>query len=333
MRLAPSPEQEGFAAVLHDLLTAADLPAAAARWSDGDHAAGRAVWARLAEAGVTGLAVPSRWGGLDAGPADLVIACEELGHHALPGPVAESVAAVPALLAALGQDGPCEEWLPGLAAGRVVATLAAPPWLPYAVDAHAAGLVLLAEATAVRHGRIGAAHPSMDRSRRLFEISAGAPIAEGPAAATAVTRALNLGALACAAQLLGAGRAMLEAAVGYATRRTQFGRPIGQFQAVQHRLADVAVALEFARPLLYAAAAALAGGDTHADADRDVSAAKVACADAAHRAARAALQVHGALGYTQEHGLGRWLTRIRVLALAWGTPAQHRARVIAELTR
>ncbi|OJF12697.1 acyl-CoA dehydrogenase, partial [Couchioplanes caeruleus] len=298
--------------------------------AQGDAAPGRAVWSRLADAGVAGLAVPERWGGTDAGAADLVIAAEELGHHAVPGPVAETLAAVPALLLALGDDRLCDKWLPELAAGRVVAALAAPPWLPYATDAHAADLVLLAGDDAVRLARTGAAHASMDYTRRLFEVSPGGVLATGPDAAAAVARALDLGVLAAAAQLLGAGCALLEAAVAHARTRVQFGRPIGRFQAVQHKLAEVAVALEFARPLLHAAAVTVGSADTAA---RDVSAAKVACGSAAHQAARAALQVHGAIGYTREHGLGRWLTKVRVLTLTWGTAAQHRARVMAELTR
>lgn len=350
MRLVPSPEQAGFAATLHDLLTAADVPSAAARWADGDVAPGRQIWARLAAAGVTGLIVPERWGGAGAGAADLVVACEEAGRHALPGPVAESIAAVPALLAALGDDGPgddraADKWLPELAAGRIIATLAAPPWLPRAADADAADLVLLAEPGVVRLARTGAVHASMDPTRRLAEVSAAGTLAAGPATRAAVAHALDLGALACAAQLLGAGHALLEAAVAHARTRSQFGRPVGSFQALQHRLADVAVGLEFARPLLYAAAIAMSGptapGATpgagaavpDVSAARDVSAAKIACGEAAHRAARAALQVHGAIGYTREHRLGRWLTKVRVLTLAWGTPAQHRARVMAELTR
>ena len=331
MRLAPSPEQTAFAAALHDLLSAAGVPEAAARWAEGDHRPGRRIWSQLAEVGVTGLAVPVRWGGLGADPADLVVAAEELGHHALPGPVAESLAAVPTLLAApAAPDGPAPaetgesalagKWLPELATGRVLATLAAPPWLPYATDADVAELVLLADRDAVGEGRPGAARPSMDRTRRLYEVSPAGP----PATCPAIGHALDLGALIAAAQLLGAGRALLEAAVAHARTRVQFGGPIGRFQAVQHRLADVAVGLEFARPLLYAAAVTRS--------PRDISAAKVACAEAANRAARAALQVHGAIGYTEEHGLGLWLTKVRVLSLAWGTPAEHRARVLAELT-
>jgi alkylation response protein AidB-like acyl-CoA dehydrogenase len=155
-------------------------------------------------------------------------------------------------------------------------------------------------------------------------------LARGPAVADAAARALDLGALASAAQLLGAGRALLEASVRHAGLRVQFGRPIGAFQAVKHHLADVAIGLEFARPLIEAAAVALA--DSSPAASRDVSAAKIACADAAHRAARIALQVHGAIGYTQEHDLSLWLTKVRALVPAWGSQAEHRARVMAALT-
>jgi alkylation response protein AidB-like acyl-CoA dehydrogenase len=103
----------------------------------------------------------------------------------------------------------------------------------------------------------------------------------------------------------------------------QFGAPIGRFQAVKHQLADVAIGLEFSRPLLYGAAVT--------GTPRDVSAAKVACGDAAYRAARTALQVHGAIGYTEEYPLSLWLTKVRALVSAWGTPADHRARVAASL--
>jgi len=355
-----SAEQDQFAASLHDML-ATSAPAgsggpggggslaAARRWADGDHEPGLALWRNLADLGVTALAVPARWGGLGASAMDLVVACEEAGHHALPGPAAESLAAVPALLTALGDDWLCDQWLPRLAEGEVIATLAAPPGLPYALDADAAGLVLLASPDAVRAATAGTRHPSVDPARWLFEVTAGPALAEGPAAAAAFARALDLGALATAAQLLGAGRALLEASVTHVGQRTQFGRPIGAFQAVQHHLADVAIALEFARPLLYAAALTLtlADGapdngpgngpdgvpDNRPDTARDISAAKVACADAAHRAARTALQVHGAIGYTREHDLSLWLTKVRALIPAWGTQAEHRARVMAALTR
>jgi alkylation response protein AidB-like acyl-CoA dehydrogenase len=221
----------------------------------------------------------------------------------------------------------CGEWLAALATGDLIATLALPPRLPYAADAEAAGLVLLAEPDAVSVGRAGTVHRSVDPSRSLSVVTGDNALADS--AASAVSRALDLGALASSAQLLGAGRALLEASVRHVSVRAQFGQPVGTFQAVKHKLADVAIALEFGRPLLDAAAAAIADGA--ATAPRDVSAAKVACADAATLAARAALQVHGAIGYTAEHDLSLWLTKVRALASAWGSQAWHRHRVLAAL--
>jgi alkylation response protein AidB-like acyl-CoA dehydrogenase len=187
--------------------------------------------------------------------------------------------------------------------------------------------VLLAESAEVWLGRAGASHRSVDPARSLSVVTGRQVVARD--AGTAISAAFDLGVLACSAQLLGAGRALLEASVRHASVRTQFGQPVGAFQAVKHKLADVAIGLEFARPLLDAAAAAL--GDGSATARRDVSAAKVACADAAHLAARAALQVHGAIGYTAEHDLSLWLTKVRALVPAWGSQAGHRARVLAAL--
>ena len=344
-----------FAGVLHDLLAGADVPAAARRWAAGDLAPGLALWRRLAGLGVTALAVPEKRGGLGAGPLDLAAACEELGHHAVPGPVAETLAAVPVLLAGLpggsysaGQGGPGsagrgDEWLAALAAGELIATVAMPPWLPLAADTEAAGLVLLATDGVVRVGRAGARHRSFDPARSVAEVDGGEVLGTDPALSSRslCSRALELGALACSAQLLGAGRALLEASVRHVRTRTQFGRPVGAFQAVKHKLADVAIGLEFARPLLEAAALALGDGTpgdgtlgdgTLGEAARDVSAAKVACGDAAYRAARAALQVHGAIGYTEEHDLSLWLAKVRALLPAWGTPAHHRARVLSALS-
>jgi hypothetical protein len=374
--LGRSAEQEQFGAALHELLSAADVPAAARAWAAGDRAPGRAVWRELAGLGVTGLAVPERHGGLGASPLDLVVACQELGHHAVPGPVAESLAAVPVLLAGLSEAGAgltdragpdlagpdlaapdlagpdlaapdlaapdlaapdlaarCAGWLAELAAGDLLGTLAAPPRLPYAVDADAAGLVLLVSAGSVSLASPGTRHRSVDGTRWLAEVQASERLAGCALTAGPVGRAVQLGTLASAAQLLGAGRALLEASVRHATQRAQFGRPVGAFQAVKHQLADVAIGLEFAQPLLDAAAVTVAAGEGGgSSARRDVSAAKVACADAAYRAARTALQVHGAIGYTEEHDLSLWLAKVRALVPAWGSQAEHRAVVVAMVT-
>jgi alkylation response protein AidB-like acyl-CoA dehydrogenase len=328
-----SAEQLQFAASLHDMLAAADVPAAARSWAGGDRKPGLEIWRSLAEAGVTGLMVAPELGGLGAEPADLVIACEEIGHHAVPGPVAESLATVPELLATaqVGQRAIVAPervagWLESLASGELIATCAAPPWLPYAADADSAGLVLLAEAGKLDLARKLRLHHSVDAARTLTEVTAGEAVARGLDSG----RALDLGVLAFAAQLLGLGRALLELAAEHARQRIQFGQPVGAFQAVKHHLADVAIALEFARPLLLGAAISVGAGQPNAP--RDVSAAKVACADAASLAARTALQVHGAIGYTAEHDLSLFLTKALALAPAWGSQAEHRARVLAAIT-
>jgi alkylation response protein AidB-like acyl-CoA dehydrogenase len=274
------------------------------------------VWARLAELGVTALLVPERFDGLDAHPVDLVVALERLGRWCVPGPVTESIAVAPILVA----DDRCA----ALASGEVIATVAMPPQIPRAVDADAAGLVLLAGDGQVSEAKAGDRHESVDPSRRLFDVHAA-----GAAWDADVARAYEFGVLATAAQLVGAGQALLTAAVDYAKQRSQFGRPIGSYQAIKHKLADVHIAVELARPLVYGAALSLANDAPQAR--RDVSAAKVAAADAALLAARSALQTHGAIGFTAEHDLSLWLLRVQALRPAWGNPAAHRRRVLEEL--
>ncbi len=320
MRFALTEEQRQFGATLHQLLSDADVPSAARAWAEGDHEPGLLIWAALAEAGVTSLAVPGEPGG----PVDLVVACEELGHHPVPGPLAESLAAVPALLGQLGAD----QWLAELAAGQAIATLAIAPQVPYALDADIARLVFLAENQKLFTGQPKCRRDSMDPSRRLYEVGPAQELAAEQGEALAA--GIRYGTLACAGLLLGAGRGLLDATVGHARTREQFGRPIGAFQAVKHALADVLIAIEFARPLLYAAAVAVEADS--ATATRDISAARVACADAARLAARTALQVHGAIGYTRECDVSLWLAKVRALSATWGSQAEHRAVVLAALT-
>lgn len=164
---------------------------------------------------------------------------------------------------------------------------------------------------------------SIDPARKLFRVTADELIAEGPEAEAAIDYAFDIGVLGCAAQLLGAGRSILEQTTSYAKQRKQFGRAIGEFQAVKQQLADVLIALDLAEPLVYRAALTL----DSADRARDVSAALVTCGDAAHRAARAGLQVHGAIGYTAEFDLSLWLTKVAALRTAWGTADFHRGRI------
>lgn len=311
-------QQRDFAASIDAALASADVPGAVRAWASGDPAPGRKVWARLAGLGVTALAVPERFDGLDAHPVDLVVALERLGRWCVPGPVAESVAVAPILMEG---DDRCA----ALAAGELIATVAFPPQVPRATDADTAGLVLRADYRGrVSEADAGQQYRSVDPSRRLFDVSP-----TGVAWDADVARAYEFGALAIAAQLVGAGQALLDAAVDYARQRTQFGRVIGSYQAIKHKLADVHIAVELARPLVYGAALSL--GDHSRDTARDVSAAKAAASDAALLAARSALQTHGAIGFTAEYDLSLWLLRVQALRPAWGDPAAHRRRVLEAL--
>ena len=319
-------QQRDFAASIDAALGAANLPDAVRSWAAGDTAPGRKVWAQLADLGVTALMVPERFDGIGAHPVDLVVAAERLGRWNVPGPVTESVAVAPILLAD-------DERAGALASGELIATVAAPPLAPRAVDADTAGLVLLAADEQVSDAAPGTRRESVDPSRRLFDVSPS-----GEARPADVARAVEFGALATAAQLIGAAQAMLDTSVDYAKQRSQFGTVIGTYQAIKHKLADVLIAVELARPLVYGAALSLAdrSADTARDvsaakAARDVSAAKAAAADAALLAARAALQTHGAIGYTQEHDLSLLLLRVQALRPAWGDPGWHKRRLLEVL--
>ena len=290
MRFTLSTEQRELGASVHALLSDADVPAAARAWAAGDHARGLDLFKNLAKIGA---------GELAEYPVELVVVFEELGRHAVPGPLIESYAVAPTL---------------GLTAE--LATVAIPPHVPYAVDADVATAFVIS-GDAVCQAKVGDRVTSVDPARRLFEVRAGEWVGNA-------TDVIDLGALCQAAQLVGLGRGLLEQAAEYVTQRRQFGRAVGEFQAVKHHLADVLVKLEFARPLVHAAAVTGAA--------RDVSAARVAAADAAYLAARAALQVHGAVGFTQEHDLSLWLLMVRALRSVWGTQTWHRRRVLDALT-
>lgn len=325
MRFLLDAEQREFARSLDAMLTAADTPATARAWAAGDHAPGRALWGRLADAGTFALAVPEEHEGVGLLPVDVAVAFVELGRHAVPGPVVETAAAgaLLARLAELGDAAPAKRLLPSLASGEAVTTLALPEGGPFALDADAAALRLTATDGELRlasgHARV---ERSLDPVRRLARLKPGGELlASGPSVTEASRYAADWAALATAAQALGVGLALLDKTVAYVKQRTQFGTPIGGFQAVKHRLADVLIGLEFARPLLYGAALTLETAD--------VAAAKAAASEAAYGAARAALQLHGAIGYTAEYDLSLWLTKARALRTAWGSPGECRRLVLS----
>lgn len=325
MRFILSDEQRDFSSSIDSQLASANTAAVSRAWAAGDSAPGLKLWSQLAEQGLNALVVPEEAGGMGATAVELVIALELLGNHVAPGPWVESAAFLPL---ALGDPALLESLAQG-----AIGTVAVGPHVPYALDADVADHVFVMSGDALSRARVGEMKRSVDGTRRLFAVTpdhvsreTGSQESVGTAD---VEAAFDLAVLATSAQLLGLGERLLADSVTYAKQRKQFGREIGSYQAIKHALADVRIALDFARPLVQGAAVvSTTSMDTFA---RDVSAAKVACSDAAYLASRTALQVHGAIGYTQEFDLSLWITKVRALVTAWGTPAFHRARVLSAL--
>jgi len=314
-------------------------------------------WEQLAEMGVVGLTAPETEGGLGLGAVDLVCLLEESGWAALPEPLAETTGLVVPMLADISSGDPgdaeratARHWLRLIAAGDAVATVVPSRGTPAVWGDGPDGAdvfvvvssdrIVIAAAGEVDVTPVG----SIDPTRRLATVvvhdGAGSVLCEGEgegegegpgSVADVITRLHRRGAFSTAAVLLGAADRLISFACGHALERRQFGRPIGSFQAVKHHLADAYVALEMARPVVYRAAWSL---DQDADtADRDCSMAKSVASDAALLAARIALQVHGAMGYTWEHDLHMWMKRVWFLAASWGDSATHLAALLDDVAR
>ena len=252
-----------------------------------------AIWQGLVDMGLTGLLVPEDQGGLGLGLVDAALIAAECGRACLAEPLVDTAfVGVPWLVA----QGKTEGLADVVAGTRQIE-------LPHAINPW------------VADGQ-GAALQSVDPLRNL---------ADGAAGATDDPLLLNLGALMSAAQLVGLADAMLAQAVEYAKIRTQFGQPIGAFQGLKHQLASCSVAIEFAKPVVWRAAQALADGLESAAVH--VSHAKVAATDAAMLTAETAIQTHGAMGYTYEVDLHFWMKRSWALSGAWGSRAFHLRRV------
>ncbi|HXW35089.1 MAG TPA: acyl-CoA dehydrogenase family protein [Acidimicrobiales bacterium] len=311
-------------------------------------------WRALAEMGVVGLTVPEDLGGLGLGMVDLVLVLEEAGRSGIPEPLLVNTALAAPLLAGLRSSGGSHEssgsiapsdyvenLLSEIASGDAVVTVGStpppagsPPLVPNALGADALLLERDGELHAVEAARATiVAKPSIDGTRGLGEVtwdaSESTPLAREAIAARLLGESVDRAATGSAAMLVGIADHMISLAAEYAGERKQFGKPIGSFQAVKQLLAEALVRLEFARPVVYRAAWSLEVGDPSSS--RHASEAKAAASEAATHAARTALQVHGAIGYTWEHDLHFWMKRAWSLAAAWGDARAHRARLLSFL--
>lgn len=337
-----------------------------------------AVWAQMGEQlGLQGLAIPEEHGGSGYGWAELVVVFEEMGRALLCAPYLATVAlAAPALITS-GDAAAQAAYLPAIAAGRSVATLAlteesgrwdeggitlratpapgpataAPPptgadptaegWVldghkMFVLDGHTADLVIVAAraesglslfaVAGDAPGLVRTPLPTMDQTRkqaRLEFTSTPARLVGDEGEAWAVlTRVLDLAAVALAAEQVGGAQRVLEMSVEYAKNRVQFGRPIGSFQAIKHKCADMLLEVESARSAAY-----YAGWAAAADSDElpaVASLAKAYCSEAYFHAAAENIQIHGGIGFTWEHPAHLYFKRAKTDELLFGDPSFHR---------
>jgi len=332
MRFLFDDDQTALQQTVRDFLAGECPPARVRELWESDSGRSAELWGRLAELGIPGLSVPEAHGGLGLDETSAVLIHEELGRAALAEPLIATAAAAAPLLAELGDAATAGPWLERIAAGRAIVALGHAA-SPLVADAHVAHLMLLPHGDEV-HAVAPAdaqlvAQPATDPAQRLFRVvwkpREATRIADAARGGALLAAALDRAALAAAAQLVGVADQLLAMASAYAVQRHQFGKPIGSFQAVKHQLANVKVQIEYARPAVHRAAWSVAK-DVPARA-LHVSMAKLVAAEAAAGAARTALQVHGAIGYTWEQDLHIWMRRAWSLGNAWGTSAFHRDRV------
>ncbi len=294
------------------------------------------LWAAMVDQGWTGIAVPEALGGVGMGTVEAAVLLEQTGAHLAPVPLLQQLAAL-AVLA----DGP---WSGRLLAGEAVACVARTP-LERAGDGSASGrtepviygaradvLVAPAGDELVAVDLAGVARspePAMDQTRELAWIDLDGAAAMTVGGADEVAAHLDRGAVFHAAEMLGGAEAVMNLAVEYAKVREQFGRPIGSFQAVKHRCADMLVDVEGMRSAAYHAAWALGAGGS--EAAETAAVAKIWCSDAGVRVAESALQVHGGIGFTWEADVHLYLKRAQLDSVSFGDARHHRARLAAVL--
>ncbi|MFJ8111357.1 acyl-CoA dehydrogenase family protein [Streptomyces sp. NPDC096132] len=357
--LRETDEQRQLRDVLREFLAAACGPEEVREQAAGPRGFDQVLWGRLAgEIGVHGLALPEEYGGAGGSFRELAVALEETGRVLCPAPLLSTVVLAAHTLLASRDRRACERWLPGIAGGALTATVAGflhpgtvaaehgpGGWLlrgetDFVPDGEGADLLLVA-ARAPDGPRLFACGPGagdldrtprrvLDPTRRQallrFRGTPAEPVGDAGEAPRVVDTVLDAGRTALAAEQLGGSAHALEAVLDFVSHRTQFGRPIGSFQAVRHRLADLLVEVEAARSASGYAGACLA--DPGAGEPRvAASAAAVACSAAYRRAVAEYVQLHGGIGFTWEHPAHLYVRRARADDALFGTADDHRLRL------
>lgn len=337
------------------------------RLMDDDVGYDRAAWSRMAsELGLHGIAVPERFGGAGATTAELAVVFEEMGAALACAPFFATVAlAIPAILTS-GDEQAAADLIPRLADGTDTATLVLNnrlgPWDPTAValtahqedgvhtvhgsapmvlDGHTAAIVLVAARDGAGTSLFAVAGDAegltrtplagLDRTRKIalldFDGTPARLIGRPGAAEPGLALSSDIATVLLAAEQVGGATRCLDVAVRYAKDRIQFGRPIGSFQAVKHRCADMLVEVEGARSAVVHAASATPGELPIA-----ASVAKLAASEAFAHAAFDSMRIHGGLGFTWEHDAHLYVRRAKASSLMFGEPDHHALRLADLIT-
>jgi alkylation response protein AidB-like acyl-CoA dehydrogenase len=321
-----------------------------------------AVWKQMGEQlGLQAIAIPEEYGGVGFGYVELTVIFEEMGGALLCAPYFSTVALAANALLSSGDESAKKDLLPGIASGETIATLALTEdtgrwdldgitlaatgkggdWKldghkMFVIDGHTADLILVAGRTAkgvslfaVESGAAGVTRTplaTMDQTRKQARIEfSGTParlVGEEGGAGPALSRTLDLAAVALAAEQVGGAQRCLDMAVDYAKTRIQFGRPIGSFQAIKHKCADMLLEVESAKSAAYYAGWAAA--EDSEELPVVASLAKSYCSEAYFHAAAENIQIHGGIGFTWEHDAHLYFKRAKSSELLLGDPSYHR---------
>ncbi|HMJ77321.1 MAG TPA: acyl-CoA dehydrogenase family protein [Iamia sp.] len=362
MNFAFSDEQEELRKVVRQFLENKSAETAVREQMDTEAGYDTAVWSQMAEQlGLQGLAIPEEYGGSGYGFIELVVIFEEMGRSLLCAPYFSTVALAATTLLHAGDEDAKKAHLPGIASGETIATVAFTEangkWdesgitatatkdgdaytisgeKMFVLDGHTAGLIIVAAKTdggtslftvaGDASGLTREALPTMDQTRkqaRLTFDSTPATLlgAEGEGWAT-LEKVLDLAVVALAAEQVGGAQFCLEMAVQYAKDRVQFGRPIGSFQAIKHKCADMLLEVESAKSAAYYAG--WCASELNDELPSVASLAKAYCSEAYFHATAENIQIHGGIGFTWEHPAHLYFKRAKSSELLFGDPTYHR---------
>ena len=312
-------DQVELAAIVRNLLDRRAGSAAVREAAASEAGHDEALWRTLCdEIGVAALDVPEAYDGAGASLAESLVVLEELGRSLAPSPLLASVIAVETLLACDDEEARAR-LLPRIAAGEIATVAFGPTDVLYGVQADVVLAVVGDTIVEVDPAAARTATPALDITLQLAELDLASATTTPIGGPDAAGRARDVALVGTAALQVGGAQRALDDTVAYAGQRVQFGRPIGSFQALKHRMADMLVRVEMARSALLAAS-------THQTSESALTAAAY-CSEAFRHVAAEMVQLHGGIAITWEHDAHLVLKRAHALGTLWGLPHQHRARL------